>query len=52
MAKTGSAAKVVEDIRRRTRRRFSAEEKIRIVLEGVRGEESPLRMMSSAVSSS
>src|SRR5215831_16272937 len=32
--------KVVQDIRRRTRRRFSAEEKIRIVLEGLRGEES------------
>lgn len=26
--------KVVQDIRRKTRRRFSAEEKIRIVLEG------------------
>ena len=35
-----SAEKVVKDIRRRTRRRFSAEEKIRIVLEGLRGEES------------
>ena len=31
---------VVLDIRRRTCRRFSAEEKIRIVLEGLRGEES------------
>ncbi len=40
MAKTGSAEKVVQDIRRKTRRRFSAEEKIRIVLEGLRGEES------------
>ena len=42
MAKTGSAEsveKVVQDIRRKTRRRFSAEEKIRIVLEGLRGEE-------------
>jgi transposase len=28
----------VKDIRRATRRQFSAEEKIRIVLEGVRGE--------------
>ncbi len=37
MAKTGSAEKVVQDIRRKTRRRFSAEEKIRIVLEGPRG---------------
>jgi transposase len=34
------AEKIVRDIRRRTRRRHSAEEKIRIVLEGLRGEES------------
>ena len=34
------AEKVIKDIRRVTRRRFSAEEKIRIVLEGLRGEES------------
>jgi transposase len=34
------AEKVVKDIRRRTRRQFGAEEKIRIVLEGLRGEES------------
>ena len=32
--------KVVQEIRRKTRRRFSTEEKIRIVLEGLRGEES------------
>jgi len=32
--------KLVKDIRRRTRRKFSAEEKIRVVLEGLRGEES------------
>src|SRR3954464_7082354 len=31
---------VLKDIRRATRRQFSAEEKIRIVLEGLRGEES------------
>ena len=35
-----SAEKVVKDIRRATRRRFGAEEKIRIVLEGLRGEDS------------
>ena len=40
MAKGASAEKVVKEIRRKTRRRFSAEEKIRIVLEGLRGEES------------
>jgi transposase len=35
------AAKIVKDVRRATRRQFSAEEKIRIVLEGLRGEECP-----------
>src|ERR1039457_5010784 len=35
-----SAEKTVRDIRRATRRHFSAEDKIRIVLEGLRGEES------------
>jgi transposase len=35
-----SAEKVIRDIRRETRRKYSAEEKIRIVLEGLRGEES------------
>ena len=34
------AKKVVRDIRRKTRRQHSAEEKIRIVLEGLRGEDS------------
>ena len=35
-----SAEKTVRDIRRATRRRFAAEEKIRIVLDGLRGEDS------------
>src|SRR3712207_720060 len=34
------AEQVVSDIRRATRRQFSAEEKIRIVLTGLRGEDS------------
>jgi transposase len=34
------AERIVKDIRRRTRKHHSAEEKIRIVLEGLRGEES------------
>src|SRR5271163_1924804 len=34
------AEKVVQDIRRATRKQYSAEEKIRIVLEGLRGEDS------------
>ena len=35
-----SAEEAVRDIRRASRRHFSAEEKIRIVLEGLRGEDS------------
>ena len=35
-----SAEETVRDIRRATRRQFSAEEKIRIVLDGLRGEHS------------
>ena len=31
---------IVREIKRNTRRKFSSEEKIRIVLEGLRGEES------------
>ena len=34
------AERVVKDIRRQTRKRYSAEEKIRIVLAGLRGEDS------------
>ena len=34
------AEQVVRDIRRRTRKQHSVEEKIRIVLEGLRGEDS------------
>jgi transposase len=33
------AEQVLKDIRRQTRRHYSAEERIRIVLEGLRGEE-------------
>ena len=35
-----TAENVVKDIRRKTRRHFSAEDKIRIVLEGLRGDDS------------
>ena len=35
-----SAEEIVRDIRRQTRRKYNAEEKIRIVLEGLRGEAS------------
>ncbi len=35
-----SSKRVIKDIRRKTRRSFSSEEKIRIVLDGLRGEDS------------
>jgi transposase len=40
MGKKTSAEQSVRDIRRKTRKQYSAEERIRIVLEGLRGEES------------
>ena len=40
MGTKAPAEKVVRNIRRKTRKQYSAEEKIRIVLEGLRGEES------------
>ncbi len=35
-----TAEQTVRDIRRKTRKKYSADEKIRIVLEGLRGEDS------------
>ena len=35
-----SSESLVSEIKRKTRRKYSSEEKIRIVLEGLRGEES------------
>ena len=40
MKEKTSVKKTVLDIRRHTRKQYSAEEKIRIVLEGLRGEDS------------
>ena len=39
MSKRSDPEKVVREIKRKTRRKFSSEEKIRIVLEGLKGEE-------------
>lgn len=39
MTKKNSVEKIVRDIRRHTRKKYSAEEKIHIVLEGLRGED-------------
>ena len=38
--KKPSPDSIVREIKRKTRRKFSAEEKIRIILEGLRGEQS------------
>ena len=40
MERKTSPESVVREIRRRTRKKYNSEEKIRIVLEGMRGEES------------
>lgn len=40
MAKEGSAEATIRDIKRKTRRKYNTEEKIRIVIEGLRGEQS------------
>jgi len=40
MSDIDGAESKVREIRRKTRRKYSAEEKIRIVLEGLRGEDS------------
>jgi transposase len=40
MGKQQGSESVVREIRRKTRKQYSAEEKIRIVLEGLRGEDS------------
>ena len=40
MSKNDPAERAVRDIRRKTRKQYSAEEKIRIVVSGLRGEES------------
>jgi transposase len=38
--KTTSGKRTIKDIKRKTRKQYSAEEKIRIVLDGLRGEDS------------
>ncbi len=45
-AGTGGGEKTIRDIRRATRRQYSAEEKIRIVLDGLRGEDSIAPILS------
>jgi transposase len=39
-ARKSSGEKIIKDIKRATRRQYSSEEKIRIVLDGLRSEDS------------
>ncbi len=50
--KKQSTEAAVREIRRRTRRKFAPEEKVRIVLEGLRGEQSILISVSGIESGS
>ncbi len=43
-----AAERTLKDIRRKTRKRYSSEEKIRIVLAGLRGEDSRLASSRSS----
>ena len=47
MSKKVSSEKMIKDIRRRTRTKYSSEGKIRIVLDGIRGEISPAELCRS-----
>ena len=38
--RTSSLEQIIRDIKRKTRKQYNAEEKIRIVLDGLRGEDS------------
>ena len=40
VARKSPAEQVIRDIRRKTRKRYGSEEKLRIVLDGLRGEDS------------
>jgi len=47
--KTTHGDRIVKDIKRKTRKQYSAEEKIRIVLDGLRGTESVAELAVSKV---
>jgi len=44
--KTTHGERIVKDIKRKTHKQYSAEEKIRIVLDGLRGQESVAELCS------
>jgi hypothetical protein len=45
--RSSSSEQIIRDIKRKTRKQYSAEEKIRIVLDGLRGEDSIAKLPSS-----
>ena len=45
--RASSSEKIIRDIKRKTRKQYSAEEKIRIVLDGLRGEDSIAELAGS-----
>ena len=47
MSSRDTAERTVRDIRRKTRKQYSAEEKIRIVVSGLRGEDSLGRVLDT-----
>lgn len=51
MAKKKQAEKLIRDIKRQIRRKFNSEEKIRIVLEGLRKEETVVALCRKEESS-
>ena len=48
-SKSTSGERIVKDIKRQTRKQYSAEEKIRIVLDGLRGEEGVVSLVLSKI---
>ena len=44
-----SSEKIIRDIKRRTRKQYNAEEKIRIVLDGLQGEDSIADLLMTPV---
>jgi transposase-like protein len=51
MSEESKSERIVRDIKRHTRRKYSSEEKIRIVLEGLRGESSIAEICRKGLSS-
>ncbi|PCH65841.1 MAG: hypothetical protein COC12_14060 [Rhodobacteraceae bacterium] len=49
-SKQSAGERIIKDIKRKTRKQYSAEEKIRIVLDGLRGKENSLQSVLNILS--